>query len=211
MSSTISSHAARPNRTLFRWRSPGCEAALARANRDRSTGDESHRLEGYEQALIRAAYRSRRETMPTLYLICGLPGSGKSTLARQLEERHPSLHLAPDEWMARIVGNGYDEEKRAIIETIQLETAEQALRLGVDVILENGFWTRKERDEYRARAKALGAQTKLYFLDVPRDELLRRLKQRSERLPPDTFHVKESDLDRWISQFEAPTADELGT
>jgi len=113
--------------------------------------------------------------------------------------------------MARIVGNGYDEEKRTIIETIQLETAEQALRLGVDVILENGFWTRKERDEYRARAKALGAQTKLYFLDVPRDELLRRLKQRNERLPPDTFHVKESDLDRWISQFEAPTADELGT
>ncbi|HXO29475.1 MAG TPA: ATP-binding protein [Thermoanaerobaculia bacterium] len=149
--------------------------------------------------------------MPTLHLICGLPGSGKSTLARQLEEQHPSLHLTPDEWMARIVGNGYDEEKRTIIETIQLETAEQALRLGVDVILENGFWTRKERDEYRARAKALGAQTKLYFLDVPRDELLRRLKQRNERLPPDTFHVKESDLDRWISQFEAPTADELGT
>jgi len=113
--------------------------------------------------------------------------------------------------MARIVGTGYDEEKRTIIETIQLEIAEQALRLGVDVILENGFWTRKERDRYRAMAKALGAKAKLYFLDVPRDELLRRLKRRNERLPPDTFHVQESDLDRWISQFEAPTAEELET
>jgi predicted kinase len=149
--------------------------------------------------------------MPTLHLICGLPGSGKSTLARELEERHPALHLTPDEWMARIVGNGYDEERRTIIETIQLEIAEQALRLGVDVILENGFWTRMERDQYRAKAQALGAKTKLYFLDVPRHELLRRLKQRNEQSPTDTFQVKESDLDRWISQFEAPTVEELET
>lgn len=147
--------------------------------------------------------------MPTLHLICGLPGSGKSTLAKELEKGHPALRLTPDEWMARIVGDGHNEEKRAVIETIQWEIAEQALRLGIDVILESGFWSRRERDEFRAKARTLGATTKLYFLDVPRDELLRRLEKRNEQLPPDTFHVKESDLDQWITQFEAPTPDEL--
>jgi len=147
--------------------------------------------------------------MPILHLICGLPGSGKSTLAKKLEEKHPALRLTPDEWMARIVGDGMNEDKRAVIESIQWEIAQQALCLGIDVILESGFWSRKERDEFRDRAKELGVTTKLYFLDVPRDELWRRLQKRNAELPPDTFHVKESDLDKWVTQFEAPTSDEL--
>ncbi len=147
--------------------------------------------------------------MPTLHLICGLPGSGKSTLAKKLEKEHPALLLTPDEWMARIIGDGHDEGKRAVIESIQWEIAQQALRLGVDVILESGFWSRKEREEFRTKAEALGSKTKLYFLDVSRDELWRRLQQRNENLPPHTFHIKESDLDQWITQFEKPTSEEL--
>ena len=132
--------------------------------------------------------------MSTLHLICGLPGSGKSTLAKKLEKEHPALLLTPDEWMERIVGDGYNDEKRTVIETIQWEIAQQALRLGIDVILESGFWSRKERDDLRIQAKSIGANTKLYFLDVSRDELLRRLRERNKNLPPNTFHVKESDL-----------------
>src|SRR5688572_18649715 len=97
--------------------------------------------------------------MATLHLICGLPGSGKSTLAKKLEGQYRALRLTPDEWMSRILGVGYDEEKRTIIEAIHWDIAQQALRLGVDVILESGFWTRKERDEFRCRARELGAAT----------------------------------------------------
>lgn len=147
--------------------------------------------------------------MPTLHLIYGLPCSGKSTLAKKLESQHPALLLTPDEWMARIVGDGYDEEKRAVIEKIQWEIAQQVLRLGIDVILECGNWKRKERDELRTQAKNIGVDTKFYFLDVPRDELMRRLKERNKNLPPHTFHIKESDLDEWIKHFEAPTPEEL--
>ncbi len=147
--------------------------------------------------------------MPILHLICGLPGSGKTTLARRLERDLPALRLAPDEWMARIVGDGYDEAKRAAVEAVQWEIAARALRLGVDVILENGFWSRRERDDFRARAAALGADTKLHFLDVPRDELLRRLALRNAAVPPDAFRVNEAQLDLWSRSFEPPTPDEL--
>jgi predicted kinase len=149
--------------------------------------------------------------MPTLHLICGLPGSGKSRLAAQLERQHPALRLTPDEWMSRIVGSGYDEQRRMAIETIQWEIAQRALRLGVHVILENGFWSRKERDHLRAQARELGAAVKLHFLDVPRDELWRRLNVRNQQLPTHTFPIKETDLDQWVAQFEPPTSDETAS
>jgi predicted kinase len=147
--------------------------------------------------------------MPTLHLICGLPGSGKSTLAKQLEQEHRALRLTPDEWMARIVGDGYDEATRAVVEEIQWEIAQRVLSLGVDVVVESGFWSRRERDEFRARAAALGAKSKLYFLEVSREELSRRLALRNAALPPHTFHVDDALIDIWWKQFEPPTADEL--
>lgn len=147
--------------------------------------------------------------MSTLHLICGLPLSGKSTLAKKLARELPALRLTPDEWMQRIVGDGYNDEKRAAVEAIQWEIAEQVLRLGMDVILEFGFWNRKERDDFKAKAKSIGAATRLYFLDVPRDELHRRLQERNKNLPPDTFPIKETDLDEWIKQFEVPMPEEL--
>ncbi len=147
--------------------------------------------------------------MSTLHLICGLPGSGKTTLAKRLELEQSALRLAPDEWMARIVGDGYDEEKRSVVEAVQWEIAARVLSLGVNVILEFGFWSRRERDDFRSRAAALGSETKLHFLDVPRDELLKRLAQRNAELPQYTFHVDAAQLDLWLNSFEAPTPDEL--
>ena len=142
--------------------------------------------------------------MPTLHLICGLPGSGKTTLAKRLEHELPALRLTPDEWMTRIVGDGYDEEKRAVVEAVQWDIAARVLSLGIDVILEFGFWSRSERDDFRSLASALGSDTKLHFLDVPRDELLKRLAQRNAELPPATFHVDAAQLDLWLNSLPPP-------
>jgi predicted kinase len=142
--------------------------------------------------------------------MCGLPGAGKTTLAKQLEIERPALRLTPDEWMGPLFGAGHDEPKRAVVESLMWEVAARALRLGIDAILDFGFWGRWERDDYRSLAAALGARTEVKFLDVPRDELIRRLDIRNAALPPDTFHVTAAEIDLWLGVFEAPTADELG-
>jgi predicted kinase len=147
--------------------------------------------------------------MPTLYLICGLPGSGKTTLAKEIEREKSALRLTPDEWMHRLFGDGFNEEARLKVETIQWKTAERALKLGMNVVLDFGFWGRAERDGFRAKAAALGAKTELRFLDVALDELKRRLALRNADLPPDTFPVTEKDLDDWSKLFERPSPEEL--
>jgi predicted kinase len=147
--------------------------------------------------------------MATLFLLVGLPGSGKTTLAKSLEREHEALRLSPDEWMARIVGDGYDADRRVAVQEAQWEIAQRVLTLGIDVVLEFGFFRRHERDFYRSAARALGAEVQLRFLDAPREELLRRLSERNANLPQDTFPVSEQHLDLCYSWFEPPTADEL--
>lgn len=151
--------------------------------------------------------------MATLFLICGLPGSGKTTLAKQIELSHRAIRFCPDEWIASILADVTDtvelDRLRTPVESIQWGLAKQVLTLGVNVILENGFWSREERASYRSQAEALGAYVKLIYLDVSRDELWARLSKRNANLPPETFAVREEQLDLWLSWFQPPTADEL--
>ena len=99
--------------------------------------------------------------MATLHLMVGLPCSGKSTLARTLEQEHSALRLTPDEWQLRLFGQDAEapehNARHTLIETLQWEVASRALALGINVILDYGFWAREEREDYRSRAKQLGA------------------------------------------------------
>jgi predicted kinase len=143
-----------------------------------------------------------------LHILCGLPCSGKTRLSRELEAAEPALNLCSDTWISRIVTDGYDKRARDEVEAIQLELATRALQLGVNVILQWGFWSRADRQKAVAAATSVGAQAQIHFLDVPLAELLHRLHIRNARLPPHTFHVDPKDLIAWAGDFEPPTDDE---
>jgi len=142
-------------------------------------------------------------------MICGLPGSGKSTLAAKLEAELPALRLIPDAWIARMNEHGHKKGKRKLVESLQWDVAQKTLHLGLDVVLENGFWSKQERQQYRRQAAAVGAQTKLYFLNVSIEELKRRLQARNKNLSGDTFYIDPQKIDSWLVEFEPPTSDEL--
>ena len=87
--------------------------------------------------------------------------------------------------------------------------ASRALELGTNVILDFGFWAREEREDYRLRAKRLGAGSEVHFLDVPEDELLRRLAVRNSQPSQESFHISEESMKPWMVFFQRPTPDEL--
>ena len=98
----------------------------------------------------------------------------------------------------------YDEQGRVRLEDRLWRLGQELLALGQSVILENGFWTRQERDELRLRARALGVAVELHYLDAPVEELWRRLQLRNEEARPGVAPIGRGDLERWALQFEAP-------
>ena len=147
--------------------------------------------------------------MALLTIMCGLPGAGKTTVAREIESATRAVRLSPDEWMAALGNDLWDPDARSRVEALQWGLAEELLARGIDVILEHGFWSRAERDDARRRARQVGADVCLRFLDVPLDELWARLKARNAA-PDAIVVIPRHILEFWARErFEAPTAEEL--
>ena len=143
-------------------------------------------------------------------LVCGLPGSGKTTLSKRLAAELGAVRMCPDEWMDALDIDLWDQPARGRVEQLQWLLATRLLALGVTVIIEWGLWTRGERDVLREQVHALGGAIELRYLDVPVDELWRRLDDRNRRPAAAWTVIDRASLLAWAAEFEVPSTEELG-
>ncbi|MFE2696393.1 AAA family ATPase [Streptomyces mirabilis] len=145
----------------------------------------------------------------TLFLTVGLPGAGKTTRARQLAKEHNALRLTPDEWMIPLFGEPEADGKRDVLEGRLLSLAMEALRLGTNVVLDFGCWSRAERSAIRWLAESAGASCRLVYVPVDLETQRARIARRQSLTPDQNFPVNEADLLNWRMLFEEPDAAEL--
>jgi predicted kinase len=144
-----------------------------------------------------------------LILTCGLPGAGKTTLARQLAADRSAVRLTKDEWLWALGSTPWDAPTQEKVEHELWQLAQEILHLGLSVVLDFGLWARIERDEMRSVARGLGVGVELHYVDVPADELWRRIDARNSQPPWDSYPIRRADLDGWLPLFQAPDAAEL--
>ncbi len=144
-----------------------------------------------------------------LILTCGLPGAGKTTLARQLAGDRGAVRLTKDEWLWALGSTPWDAPTQEKVERELRLLAQEILRLGLSVVLDFGLWARIERDEMRSVARGLHVGVELHYLDVPTDELWRRIDARNALPPWNSHPIRRADLEGWAALFQAPDAAEL--
>ena len=149
--------------------------------------------------------------MATAHLIYGYLGAGKTTFAKKLEKEIPAIRFSPDEWMAQLYGTNpptelfsdYYQRIDYLIERYWVNT----LQLGLDVILDFGFWFRESRDKTRTIVATLGAKHQLYFLDCPEHIQLERCRKRNHDLQGSLF-IDDNAFELFKTRFEPLGADE---
>ncbi len=144
-----------------------------------------------------------------IVLLCGLPGAGKSTLAKAMIATHGALGFSPDEWLIAIDPVTHTSEMREHVETLQWNLALDLAGRGARVVLENGFWTKSERNGLRGVARSRLIAIELHYLEIPHDELWRRLEERNVQQPAGSWTITRTEFDNACNVFEPPRAREL--
>lgn len=89
------------------------------------------------------------------------------------------------------------------------ELAKEIVKKWPLLILENGLWTRSERDDKRHDAKSLGVSTELHYLRVPLSELIQRLEVRNASKGHGHAQSVVDKIEAFAKVFEAPDGEEL--
>jgi predicted kinase len=152
----------------------------------------------------------------TLHLISGLPCAGKTTYAERLKAERDAVHLVLDRWLITAFGRypldvvGHVEHARRVYACRELiwHVAEELLRRGVDVILDDGFFLRTDRRDHAARARKLGAATAIHFIDTPIEVMRTRLAARNRNPGEYHFEIAPEALDVIATFYEPPADDE---
>lgn len=145
--------------------------------------------------------------IPTVYLLCGLPGSGKTTYAKVLENED-IIRLSLDEELFKLFGrefpsNQYEDLERKTKEKLIVQMI-MLLREGKSVILDWGFWKKKERDEIRDLVQGQEIEVRLIYFKKKFIDLAKAVENR------DLYNNHQIDLDmlkKFVIQFEEPVGE----
>lgn len=155
--------------------------------------------------------------MSKVIMLCGRLCSGKSTYSATLRDELGCVVLSVDELMIALLGREtgamHDEYVRRAKQYICGKAADIA-RAGADVVLDQGFWTRAERDSAREFFASRGVDCELRYLRITDEEWERRIAKRNAEVAAgrsDAYYVDDGLKAKFTAMFEEPTEDEADT
>jgi predicted kinase len=140
-------------------------------------------------------------------MMCGPGGAGKTTYAKGLErEGWTRLSFEVKFWDRGI----RTMPSAAVLAEVTADLKERLVRLvtaGEDVVLDFGFWYRRQRDEYRALLAPLGVVPETVHIATGLPTILSRIGERHGRWADD-WPLTEQEAREYFDRFEPPTPEE---
>lgn len=150
---------------------------------------------------------------PIAYVICGFIGSGKTTFARKLEKETGAIRITKDEWVIKIFGNKITSDKKfevfdKNVTELATDIAFKILKSGGDVIIDEGFWIKSQRDYIKKKILNIGAKPILYYVECDVEKMRERVVTRSKIPPEDSFEIGGEMFDSYLKYWQPPEVNE---
>lgn len=153
--------------------------------------------------------------MPKVLIMCGKICSGKSTYAEKLKLENKAVILSVDELTLALFENQAGEKLDFYVEKLKeyfLKKSLDMVEAGADVILDWGFWTKKERDYAREFYDSRNISYQFYYMNVGIDEWKKRILKRNQEIKREQLEAYPIDkglLSKVEKMFEEPDRKEL--
>lgn len=153
--------------------------------------------------------------MPKVLIMCGKICSGKSTYAEKLKLENKAVILSVDELTLALFENQAGEKLDFYVEKLKeyfLKKSLDIVEAGADVILDWGFWTKKERDYAREFYNSRNISYQFYYMNVGIDEWKKRILKRNQEIKREQLEAYPIDkglLSKVEKMFEEPDRKEL--
>lgn len=153
--------------------------------------------------------------MPKVLIMCGKICSGKSTYAEKLKLENKAVILSVDELTLALFENQAGEKLDFYVEKLKeyfLKKSLDIVEAGADVILDWGFWTKKERDYAREFYDSRNISYQFYYMNVGIDEWKKRILKRNQKIKREQLEAYPIDkglLSKVEKMFEEPGRKEL--
>lgn len=144
---------------------------------------------------------------PAIHLICGRIGSGKSTFARHLAREKNAVILSSDDLTAALPCD--HDASYPVVHAFLRQKAVEIARCGTDVILDWGFWHRRDREEITAALTQKGLRPLWYYMDTPEEQNRAFIERRNADPGPGAFYVDDALAAKCQAQFEPPAPREM--
>lgn len=153
--------------------------------------------------------------MAKVIMTCGKICSGKSTYAEKLRVKYHAVILSVDEIMLALFDQNVGEKHDEYVERIEkylFHKSLDVLNIGVNVILDWGFWTESERNFAKEFYASKNIDYEFHYIDVSSETWRMRLDKRNKEIMAgaiDAYYVDDNLAAKFNSIFEPPKEEEM--
>ena len=148
--------------------------------------------------------------MAKVYILTGPIASGKTHWALERKKNKATVHLSCDDLMLNLfpvcLGSRHAQTEARCLNFL-FGQAVQLYEMGLDCVIDAGFWTGKSRMDALSYFKERGIKAEIYFFECSRDIRLERLARRNQELEKTkklAYIIDEKLFDRLDQKYEKP-------
>lgn len=153
--------------------------------------------------------------MAKVFMMCGKLCSGKSTHAEMLRKEHKAVILSIDEITLALFGQDAGEKHDDYVKRARKYLYEKSLdiiEMDINVILDWGFGTKKEREFAREFYCSRNIPFEFHYIDIDDEEWKRRMEKRNKDVlagKTNAYYVVDGLITKLNSMFEKPDRSEI--